>query len=148
MHIILKWDSPRVLLISLKMNLLASFVHFVLFLSEENLFFRNVLRWFTQPHTFFLTLLGLSHFNIMCIIIRIYFDLQIKRRSNPLLVLDFFAFRANIICRGINILILLVLSVVTFSFFLLMCYWNESPIYLIDSNFRAVCFLWSIAVPF
>ena len=26
-------------------------------------------------HTFFLTLLGLSHFNIMCIIIKIYFDL-------------------------------------------------------------------------
>ena len=47
--------------------------------------------------TFFLTLLGLSHFNIRCIIIKIYFDLQIKRRSNPLLVLDIFGFRASIV---------------------------------------------------
>ena len=47
-------------------------------------------------HTIFETLLGLSHFKIMCIIINIYFDLQIKRCSFPLLVLDFSAFRASI----------------------------------------------------
>ena len=51
-------------------------------------------------HTFFLTLMGLSHFNIMCIIIKIVFDLWIKRRSNSLLVLDFFAFQASILHNG------------------------------------------------
>ena len=40
--------------------------------------------------------LVLSHFKIMCIIINIYFDLLIKRRSNPLLVLSVFKFRADI----------------------------------------------------
>ena len=39
---------------------------------------------------------GLSHFKIMCFIINIYFDLYIKRRSFPLLVLDAIAFQANI----------------------------------------------------
>ena len=44
--------------------------------------------------------LVLSHFKIMCIIINIYFDLLIKRRSNPLLVLSVFTFRANIMDNG------------------------------------------------
>ena len=48
-------------------------------------------------HTFFLTLLGLSHFNIRCIIITIYFDLQIKRRSIPLMVLGAVILRAGIL---------------------------------------------------
>ena len=39
----------------------------------------------------FQTMLGLSQFKIMCIVINIHFDLQIKRRPYPLLVLDFFS---------------------------------------------------------
>ena len=46
--------------------------------------------------------LVLSHFKIMCIIINIYFDLLIKRRSNPLLVLSVFKFRADIMNRPLR----------------------------------------------
>ena len=46
--------------------------------------------------------LGLSHFKIMCIVINMYFDLQIKRCSNPLLVLDIIAFRANIVINRLE----------------------------------------------
>ena len=56
-------------------------------------------------HTFFETLLGLSHFKIMCIVINIYFEIQIKRRSISLLVLGSDILRASIMYVYVLVLI-------------------------------------------
>ena len=51
----------------------------------------------TNFYTFFKTLLGLCHFEIVCVFVKIYFDILIKRRSIPLLVLGAVILRASIV---------------------------------------------------
>ena len=106
LYIILKWDSPKLFSISLKWHLLATFVCFISFYQNKicfaetyysdsrNLYSsKNIV---TNFYTFFKTLLGLCHFEIVCVFVKIYFDILIKRRSIPLLVLGAVILRASI----------------------------------------------------
>ena len=56
----------------------------------------------TNINTFFKTLLGLCHFEIVCVFVKIYFDILIKRRSIPLLVLGAVILRASIVSSPLS----------------------------------------------
>ena len=106
MYIILKWDSPKLFSISLKGTYLQVSSVLLCFYQNEicfaetyysdsrNLYSsKNIV---TNFNTFCKTLLGLWNFEIMCIFIKIYLDISIKRRSIPILVLGSIILQASI----------------------------------------------------